>query len=145
MVCVLGGSEVKKGERIKRWWNGLRIYDVFLFISPFPHVNPSMKTDPPNSQGIGLGHLIKRATPGPLWWFLRSSDSLHEELELRNGGQMGWELSCEQSIRVHMSRKGSFQGLLKLLRVLFFLKPILQLSVDSNSQSLYYSLIKKLT
>lgn len=117
----------------------------YFFISPFPHSNPSMKTAPPNSQGIGLGHLIKRATPGPLQWFLRSSDSLRQELELRDGGRVGRELSCEQSIGVHMSRNGSFQGLFKLLWVLFFLKPTFQLSVGSNSQPLHSSLMKKLT
>lgn len=106
----------------------------FLYVS-LPPSQPSYENCATHSQAVGLGYLIKRAMPGPVRWFLRSSGSLLKALELRDGVQVSWELSCEQSIRVLMSRNGSFHGLLRLLWVLFLLRPAFQLSLDSNSQS----------
>ena len=114
----------------------------YFFMSPSPFPSPSVKTAT-HSQAVGLGHLIKRAMPGLVQWFLRSSGSLLQELELRDGVQVGWELSCEQSIRVNMSRNGSFHGILRLLWVLFLLRPAFQFSLDSNSRSFAFLLNEK--
>lgn len=73
----------------------------FFFFSPPPIPLLLEKLPHFTARGIGFGNLIKKTKPQPVQWFLGSSDSVFQELELRDGDLVVQEPSSGQRIRVN--------------------------------------------